>query len=410
MKRKSLNIAIFHLGFVYSGGGEKLVITQALGLMKAGHKVDVFAPVVDKKVCFPGLIRKVSVSQMIPSFRFLPEWESLQVILACLVAPFIARRYRNYDVIFACNQPSCWIAYWVKRLYGVSYVSYLAQPTRFIYPRKIDKEEGLIFTKKYPMSLVSILLKVSRPFSLYVDKKSIQASNVILSNGDYITRLIKSVYSVSSKDVSAPASIEPDIVSRSKREKGFLKVGNIRIKKPYLLVTNRHFPQKRFEYALFVLQSLIADYESIKLVITGGETAYTAYIKKLAQELSLIDHMIFTGLVSESELSRLYKNAFVYLYTAPEEDYGMGIIEAMGAGTPVVVWDKAGPKYLVENGVDGLTSAEGDLSEYINNVHQLVHTKSLYLKIQKNAYSKVKNSYSVSEHIKSIEKVLTEVI
>ena len=45
-----IKIAIFHCGFVYSGGGERIVIEQARGLIKRGYKVEVFAPTLDRKL------------------------------------------------------------------------------------------------------------------------------------------------------------------------------------------------------------------------------------------------------------------------------------------------------------------------------------------------------------------------
>ena len=56
MKRKKLKIAIFHLGFFFSGGGEKLVLEEAEELIKRGHDVSLFAPVIDRIDCFPDII------------------------------------------------------------------------------------------------------------------------------------------------------------------------------------------------------------------------------------------------------------------------------------------------------------------------------------------------------------------
>lgn len=401
-----MRIGVFHLGFVYSGGGEKLILTQSEELRKLGHQVDIYSPIVKKNHCFPDLTMSIPIRQMLPSFRFLPEWESMQVIITCLLAPFIAYRFRNYDIIFAANQPSPWIAYWVKTLYGVPYVSYLAQPTRFIYPRKIDKEEGLIFARTYPFSIVTSLLRLSRPLTKWIDAFSIQQSATILANGTYIKRLIDRFYGVSSYNIPAPTVIEPSTYrSRNKRITGSINYGQKTVRKPYILVTNRHFPQKRFEYALFALQSLLADTNDISLIITGGETSYTAYLKELSEELSLESHIHFTGLVDEKTLKRLYAHAYMYLYTAPEEDYGMGIYEAMASGAPVVAWNQAGPRYLISDRNTGLKAQPLDVTEYLSCVHELMHDVSLYESLQQNAFV-IALSHQVKHHVSRIEKQL----
>jgi glycosyltransferase involved in cell wall biosynthesis len=54
--------------------------------------------------------------------------------------------------------------------------------------------------------------------------------------------------------------------------------------------------------------------------------------------------------VTESELQKLYEGAAVYVYPAPEEDFGLGVLEAMARGVPVVAWNQAGPTVTVGPG------------------------------------------------------------
>ncbi len=55
-KENKLKIAVFHCGFVYSGGGERIVLEEVLGLRRLGHEVVCFAPTVDRELCFPDFI------------------------------------------------------------------------------------------------------------------------------------------------------------------------------------------------------------------------------------------------------------------------------------------------------------------------------------------------------------------
>src|SRR4029077_16456744 len=49
-------IAVFHCGFTYSGGGERLVIEEVLGLRRRGYEVECYAPTVDASRCYPDLL------------------------------------------------------------------------------------------------------------------------------------------------------------------------------------------------------------------------------------------------------------------------------------------------------------------------------------------------------------------
>ena len=61
-----LRIAIFHLGFFYSGGGEKLVLEEIRGLRALGHDVTCYAPYVDREGCFPDIPEMAEVEPLLP--------------------------------------------------------------------------------------------------------------------------------------------------------------------------------------------------------------------------------------------------------------------------------------------------------------------------------------------------------
>ena len=61
VKKVKGKIAIFHCGFIYSGGGERIVLEEAKGLTKRGWEVRVFAPTVDKRKCYPEMVKEVGV-------------------------------------------------------------------------------------------------------------------------------------------------------------------------------------------------------------------------------------------------------------------------------------------------------------------------------------------------------------
>src|SRR3989442_11801274 len=69
--RGARRIAVFHCGFTYSGGGERLVIEEVLGLRRRGYEVECYAPTVDASRCYPDLIGEVRVKTFLPQ---LPRW------------------------------------------------------------------------------------------------------------------------------------------------------------------------------------------------------------------------------------------------------------------------------------------------------------------------------------------------
>ncbi|OGV89157.1 hypothetical protein A2Z41_02350 [Microgenomates group bacterium RBG_19FT_COMBO_39_10] len=405
-----MKIAIFHLAFIYSGGGEKLVLEEAKGLVKKGHQVTVFSPVIDRKNCFPDLIGQSDVKAILPQLpMIIPEQRAFQVLLACVLAPLLAARFRGFDVILAANQPSLWLALWIKKFFGVPYVAYLAQPTRFLHPRKIDLETGLIFTGRRSFLPATFLMKMAKPLGDWVDRISIKGANLVLANGKHAKKILDRIYSL--KVISCPAGAYPLAKSGNypSRYRGVLKVDDRTISKPYLLLTNRHFPQKRFEYAITALPAILKKFPHLSLVITGGETDYTRDLKNLVKQLSLEERIMFLGLVGEENLGRLYANTVIYVYTAPEEDFGMGMVEAMAYGTPVVAWNNGGPTGIVVNGETGFLARPFEVADFADKIAQLLNDKKLAERMGKTGLKRVKNEFSWEKHLKFLEESFWQV-
>jgi glycosyltransferase 2 family protein len=348
-------IAVFHCGFTYSGGGERIVIEEVLGLRRRGYEVECYAPTVDQSRCFPDLIGDVRVRTFLPQLpRWFPFREAVQMAATSLLMPLYAWRFRGVDAIVGCNQPSAWIAWWAARLMDVPYVVYLNQPNRLVYPRKIDRETGWVANADYRL-LAAIVLRATR-FVAWADRRSVQEADLLLVNGDYIGDIIRRTYR--SEAIDCPAGCH--VVSSGfplpldARFSGGLTINGFPIRRPYVLLTNRHYPQKRFDLAIKAMAEVRRQHPRVQLVIPGPATSHTESLKALVTELELTDAVFFLGAIAEDELQKLYEGAAVYVYPAPEEDFGMGVIESMAKGVPVVAWNQAGPTVTVGPGTGHL--------------------------------------------------------
>src|SRR3990167_11544737 len=101
MKKRSRKpkIAIFHCGFIYSGGGERIVLEEAKGLRKRGYDVEVYAPTLDKKRCYPELVKEIGVKTFFPLYiDKLPGRFALRMVAGSLFAPIFSYKFRDCDV------------------------------------------------------------------------------------------------------------------------------------------------------------------------------------------------------------------------------------------------------------------------------------------------------------------------
>jgi glycosyltransferase involved in cell wall biosynthesis len=402
-----LKIAIIHFGFFYSGGGERLVLEEISGLRKMGFEVECYSPVVDASKCHPDLIKKARIRTLLPQFPFwFPEREAAQIIMTSLLAPVLALKFRKFDLIIGANQPGPWIAWTINKILRKPYIAYLAQPTRLLYPRRVDRETGFWLKKK--MKLLPFLLNAARPLVRWADDKSVLQATKVLTNGEYISGVIKRTYSVS--NAVCPAGAHPVKESELVLNKweGNLRINKLLINKPYILLTNRHFPQKRFEHAISAMPMVLASVPEASLIITGEETEYTKYLKEVISNLELGSKVHFVGLVSEKDLKKLYLNAACYIYTSPQEDFGMGVVEAMAHGTVPIAWRKGGPRYIIRGGETGLLAKAFQISSLSHQLIRLLKNKELNQEIGSNAWKWVAKNLSFEVHNRKLRQSILE--
>ncbi len=406
-----LKIALFHLGFFYSGGGEKLVLEEIRGLRALGHEVTCYAPYVDRDGCYPDTPEMAEIRQLLPGPpRWLPMKDPLWIILSCLLIPFMAPSLRGFDILMGANQPGPWLAFVLSKILRKPYVIYLAQPLRILHPRTVDLENGLRIREGDARFLSAITGVAGRLIDL-LDRLSVQSASMVFCNGGHVSRWIGSVYGVTTVD--CPAGCHPlpqSELADLDRLSGTMKMNGATIHKPYMLISNRHSPMKRFEYGLWALKRVRKRLPELSLVITGQETTYTSQLRYLAESLGLTDRVCFVGLVSEPELLSLYKNAALYLYPSPEEDFGMGIVEAMAAGTPVVAWRNGGPTVTVRDGKTGFLIKPYDTEQLANRIVELVTNPRLAAMFGRAAAQRARASFSYDRHMRLLEHGMERVL
>src|SRR5438067_1970761 len=326
----------------------------------------------DPARCYPDRIGGARVRTFLPPLpRWFPFREAVRMAATSLLMPLYAWRFRGVDAIVGCNQPSAWIAWWAARLMDVPYVVYLNQPNRLVYPRNIDRQTGWVSNADYRL-LAAIVLRATS-FVAWADRRSIQEANQLLVNGNYIGDIIRKTYRRDAVDCPAGCHVASSgfPLPIESRFGGGLTVNGYPIRRPYVLLTNRHYPQKRFDLAIRAIAEVRRQHPRVQLLIPGPATSHTASLKSLVGELGLEDGVVFLGPITEDELQSLYEGAAVYVYPAPEEDFGMGVIDSMAKGVPVVAWNQAGPTVTVGPGTGHLAEPL-EVSDYAAGIISLL--------------------------------------
>ncbi len=110
---------------------------------------------------------------------------------------------------------------------------------------------------------------------------------------------------------------------------------------------------KGFDEVLEVLPALVADRPNLVYMIVG-DGSDRARLQQKVQELGLVDHVRFTGRISETEKAVYYRLADAFVMPSRGEGFGFVLLEAMACGIPVVASVLDGSREAVRFGQLGI--------------------------------------------------------
>lgn len=125
-------------------------------------------------------------------------------------------------------------------------------------------------------------------------------------------------------------------------------------------------------------------YPEARLDLVGGGPL-EAQIRKLVEDLKL-EGVNFAGVASRGEIGRYYDQADIFINASWLDNMPVSVIEAFGAGTPVVTTSPEGMPYLVQHECTGLLSPVGDEKALAANVIRVLRDPALAQRLAENAY------------------------
>ena len=135
---------------------------------------------------------------------------------------------------------------------------------------------------------------------------------------------------------------------------------------PVILVPGTVERRKNLE----VLVRALPDLEGVRIVSVGPFTPYRDECERLAAELCVDDRVEFRGYVERVELLDLYASCSLVAVPSRYEGFGYAAAQALCAGTPVIVSDKASlPE--VAGGCAAIATAD-DESEWVREIERIL--------------------------------------
>ncbi|MEZ4663911.1 MAG: glycosyltransferase [Caldilineaceae bacterium] len=146
----------------------------------------------------------------------------------------------------------------------------------------------------------------------------------------------------------------------------------------------------------------------------AGDGPDEEMLTRRAAEAGLADHMHFHGrLTREQVVALLHKADVVVAPSVPSSDgrregIPVALMEAMGAGVPVIGSDLSGIPELIEDGVSGLLAPPGNAEAIAHALYRLIQQPELRQQFGPAGRQKVMNEFDLHKNAKILADCFTE--
>jgi len=388
---------------VITGGIERVPLLQTLYLRRQGIEADCYATSIDEETCFPDLVRRVAPRPILPwtkkAILGIRALNHLGGVALCRLWP---RVLSKYDILQAHYQPAPWLCYFAHRRYGTPYTIYAHGICKELYPRSIDLEA--VPEKKMTRSIL-------RKFRLWseLDHESFSNAAVCFANSRYIEKQLSNLYGIANLVVLYPG-VDTDRFRPMSSEETEFVLPKHGIRTPFIFTSNQHIGYKKIEWLIEMMPLILKEAPELSLVVAGNPNPdYTPKLLRAAKKLSLRNKVLFLGRVDEYDLAALYNRATVYAFSPPDEDFGMGPVEAMCCGTPPVAWDAGGPRETIVDGESGLLAKPYEFHDFASKCLRIATDVGLREKLAMNALA-ARARFSWETHTSQLLQVLFRLI
>jgi glycosyltransferase involved in cell wall biosynthesis len=330
----------------------------------------------DKDIRESWLAPIIKIDKLYSPLRFLTPliWKSMD--------------FSEYDLVL--TSASWYITRGFKVSKSTKVVCYCHTPPRWLY----GYETSVGFKKWWSVRLYAAVVG---HFIRLFDFKSAQApSNNVLSgrgvdkfiaNSENVKRRIEKFYRRDSKVIYPPIEVK-----KIKKQ-----TSGIKNKEDYFLIVSRLVGAKGLEEAVKVFNGL-----KYKLKIVGEKHGFSDIEEKLKKLAG--GNVELLGRVNDKKLWELYAKAKGFIALARDEDFGMTVVEAQAAGTPVIAFNGGGFRESVIDDKTGILIDDTNKDTIKKAVEKMVKKKWNKKVLKENA-----ERFSKERFVREMKKVVRNI-
>lgn len=228
---------------------------------------------------------------------------------------------------------------------------------------------------KMPKFIINILTKIIMPRII----RFVNKHDAVIAPSSAIKRELESF------GVRKPISVIPtgidvqktNSLANAKDPRQIMEKYGLTDTSELIISTSRLAKEKNIEFIIRAMPIIIKERPLARLLIIG-DGDWKQNLEKLVQEIDMKKHIIFTGFMKHENIFPIYRAGRIFVFSSLTETQGLGALEAMVMGLPVVALKATGIEDLLENNKGGFLIEQKDTDKFAQVVIKLLEDTRLH--------------------------------
>jgi glycosyltransferase involved in cell wall biosynthesis len=148
----------------------------------------------------------------------------------------------------------------------------------------------------------------------------------------------------------------------------------------------------------------------VKFVIIGSGDAYSILLQHQAWDLGIYHKVLFTGFMSDDDLSKFQAIADCAVFPSLYEPFGIVALESFAAKVPVVVSDTGGLPEVVRHGVTGVVTQVNNSDSLAAGILEVLQNSEYAKKLVANAQVELKVRFAWPHLARQTETIYKNIL
>ncbi len=167
----------------------------------------------------------------------------------------------------------------------------------------------------------------------------------------------------------------------------------------------RFVPFKAQDVLIDATQSLVKEHPNLRVII-AGKGPLEQELKSQVNELGLTNIIIFPGYVDD--IKSMIKALDIFILPSRKEPFGIVLLEAMAAETPIVGVAAGGVPEIIEDRRNGLLAPPDSYKDLADRIRELAKDPDLGKQMAKQALQDLQTKFSIKQMVRQVEKTYSK--